>query len=47
VLVELADDFVAQFDRPIGIGTVIEVDTSVAVDIKRLFDQIRAIWPDV
>jgi predicted kinase len=35
---------VSEFGRPMGIGTVIEVDTRAAVDIAALADRIRALW---
>lgn len=37
-------DVTAQFGRPLGIGTVIEVDTSAPVDTDRLARSIEAIW---
>ena len=37
-------DVIAQFGRPVGIGTVIEVDTSAPVDIAALAQKIAAAW---
>jgi hypothetical protein len=39
---ELAPDFLAEFNRPVGIGHVIEVDTTTPVDIPALAQQVRA-----
>jgi predicted kinase len=37
---ELTDDLVAEFDRPVGIGTVISVDTTTEVDVTSLASRI-------
>jgi predicted kinase len=37
---------VAAFDRPLGFGTVIEVDTTTSIDIAALARMIGQSWPD-
>jgi hypothetical protein len=44
VVEELAADDLAKFDRPIGIGDVITVDTTAPVDVAALADKVRACW---
>ena len=39
-------DVIAQYGRPVGIGTVIEVDTSGPVDIAALARRIEAHWKE-
>ena len=39
-------DVTAQFGRPLGIGTVIEVDTSAPVDVEPLARRVAAVWKD-
>jgi hypothetical protein len=45
VVEELAADDLAKFDRPIGIGDVITVDTTNPVDVGELVGNVRACWP--
>ena len=40
-LTELSADLLAEYDRPMGIGEVIEVDTSMPVDLARLTSRIE------
>lgn len=42
VIREFPDSFLAEFDRPMGIGTVIEVDTEAPVDIGDIVTRVRA-----
>jgi predicted kinase len=44
VVEELAADDLAEFDRPVGIGDVIAVDTTGPVDVAELADKVRACW---
>ena len=37
-------DFLAEFDRPVGIGDLITVDTTGPVDVAAVADQVRACW---
>ncbi len=41
VLKELTPDMLAEYDRPVGIGAVIEVDTSSPVDMEALVRHVR------
>ena len=36
--------FFAEFDRPVGIGSLIEVDTTQPVDIESLADRLKTMW---
>jgi predicted kinase len=40
LLHELTDELVAEFDQPVGIGTVIPVDTTSVVDVMQLASRI-------
>ena len=44
VLRELPEGFFAEFDRPVGIGSVIEVDTTHPVDIELLVGELDQVW---
>jgi predicted kinase len=41
VLKELTPDMLAEYDRPVGIGSVLAVDTSAPVDIEALARRVR------
>jgi predicted kinase len=41
----LTADDLAEFDRPVGIGDVITVDTTGPVDVAALAGQVQACWP--
>ncbi len=41
-LTSLPDQLLAEFDRPVGLGTVIEVDTTEPVDLAVLADKVRS-----
>lgn len=41
---ELTPDLLAEFDRPVGVGELIEVDTRGPVDISALAEQVRGRW---
>lgn len=43
-LKELTTEMLADYDRPIGIGTVIRVSTSVPSDVAALAQRIRSAW---
>lgn len=43
-LKELSAEMLAEYDGPIGIGTVFRVSTRTSVDIAELADRIRAAW---
>lgn len=48
VLSELSPDMVAEFDRPVGLGAVLQVDSSRPVDIQAVADAIaRLLGRDV
>ncbi len=42
VVTRLTPDMLAEYDRPVGIGEVITVDTTVPVDIAALAGRVRA-----
>ena len=44
---KVSADFFTEFDRPIGIGIVIEVDTTKPVDIELLVGQLYEIWENI
>ena len=46
VISTLTADNLEEFDRPVGIGKVIEVDTSKPVDIKALLRKLQEAWQD-
>ena len=41
---ELSPEMLGEFDKPVGIGTVIEVDTTRPVDVKALVGRLRGMW---
>jgi predicted kinase len=43
-LTELSAEMLAEYSRPIGIGTVLHVDTSGPVDIPQIAARVRAAW---
>jgi predicted kinase len=45
-LSSLSPDALAEYDRPIGMGPVIEVDTTRPVNIDAIVEQVRALWQD-
>jgi hypothetical protein len=44
VVEELAADDLTEFDRPVGIGDVITVDTTGPVDVAEVAGKVRACW---
>jgi hypothetical protein len=42
VQTSLSPEFIAEFDRPIGIGELVAVDTTVPVDVAALAEAIRS-----
>jgi hypothetical protein len=42
VVTSLSPDFLAEFDRPVGLGELIIVDTTAPVDVAALAGQVRA-----
>jgi predicted kinase len=40
-LTGLPDELLAEFDGPVGLGTVVEVDTTAAVDLVAVVDAVR------
>jgi predicted kinase len=44
VITSLSPDLLAEYDRPVGIGDVITVDTTGPVDVAALADRVRACW---
>jgi hypothetical protein len=44
VVTSLSPDLLAEFDRPVGIGDLITVDTTGPVDVAALADQVRQCW---
>lgn len=45
VLPRLSPELLGEFDRPVGIGTVIRVDTTAAVDVGAVAEQLLQRWP--
>ena len=43
-LMEASLETFSEYDRPVGIGTVIEVDTTHPVDVEKLVGQLQEIW---
>jgi hypothetical protein len=43
-LTELPPALLADYDGPVGVGTVIRVDTSLPVDVAALADEVRRVW---
>jgi len=41
---QVSASFFAEFDRPVGIGRVVEVDTTQPVDVELLVDQLNKMW---
>ena len=46
VVITLSPAFLAEFDRPVGIGDLITVDTTGPVDAVALADRVRGCWTD-
>jgi len=46
VLTELPPEAMAEYDRPVGIGTLVTVDTNAPVDILALAAQVRLHHPN-
>ena len=44
-LKELPPELLAEYDRPMRIGPVVEVDTRMPVDVDRLAAQVRRLFP--
>ena len=44
VVTALSPAFLAEFDRPVGIGDVITVDTTGPVDVAAVADHVRTCW---
>jgi hypothetical protein len=44
VVTTLSPAFLAEFDRPVGLGDVITVDTTGPVDVAALADRVRECW---
>ena len=42
MITSLTPDLLAEYDRPVGIGDLVTVDTTVDVDIAALADRVRA-----
>ena len=40
----MSEERMAEYDGPIGLGMVIEVDTSRPVEIEALTERVRAVW---
>jgi predicted kinase len=47
VVTALTADYLADYDRPVGIGDVITVDTTGPVDVAALAGRVRACWPAI
>lgn len=45
VLQTLSPELLGEFDRPVGIGTVIRVNTTGPVDADEIAQQVRRYWP--
>jgi hypothetical protein len=41
VVTALAPEFLAEFDRPVGIGGLIVVDTVAAADVRAIAEQVK------
>jgi len=46
VVAVLAPDYYVEYDRPMGIGTVIRVDTTHPVDVRSLAERLRPVFSD-
>jgi predicted kinase len=44
VVTSLSPDLLAEFDRPVGIGDLITVDTTGPVDVAALAGRVRGFW---
>ena len=44
VITSLSPDLLAEYDRPVGIGDVIMVDTTCPVDVAAVADRVRGCW---
>jgi predicted kinase len=44
VVIRLSPELLAEFDRPVGIGDLITVDTTGPVDVAALADRVRTCW---
>lgn len=44
VITALTPEMLAEFTRPVGVGELVEVDTSVPVDVADVAARVRAIW---
>jgi predicted kinase len=44
VVTRLSPELLAEFDRPVGIGDLITVDTTGSVDVAALADRVRTCW---
>jgi len=44
VVTALSPDFLAEFDRPVGLGDLVTVDTTGPVDVAAVADRVRAFW---
>jgi len=42
VVGELTPEFLAEFDRPVGLGPIVQVDTTAEVDVGRIADAVLA-----
>jgi predicted kinase len=45
VVTSLTADMLAEYDRPVGIGRLISVDTTAPVDVPELAERVRALLP--
>jgi predicted kinase len=45
VLPTLAPSLLEEFDRPVGVGTLIAVDTTTALDVAAIAQAVRRAWP--
>jgi hypothetical protein len=45
VVTSLTADMLAEYDRPVGIGRLISVDTTAPVDVPELAERARALLP--
>jgi hypothetical protein len=43
----MSAELLAEFDRPVGLCPVIDVDTEGAVNPLEVADRIRRYWPDL
>jgi len=45
VVTSLTPQMLAEYDRPLGIGELITVDTTAPVDVAKLAERVRASLP--